>query len=236
MSEMLPVIILAGGLATRLRPITEKIPKALVEINGEPFIAHQLRLLRSQSIRHVVLSVAYKGEMIRDYVGDGTAFGLLVEYVFDGPTYLGTGGAVRQALPLVGDSFFTLYGDSYLTCDFAAVQRSFVESGRAALMTVFRNEGLFDTSNVLFTEGQIRVYDKRNLLPEMKHIDYGLGLFRSSAFSGYPAGEPLDLAFVYQDVLRANQLQAFEVPNRFYEIGTVQGIQETAEFLKGNPL
>src|ERR1700680_2157820 len=122
---MLPVAILAGGLATRLRPLTEALPKALVEINGEPFLAHQLRLLSRSGIDRVVLCAAYRGEQIREYAGDGRAFGLRVEYSFDGPQQLGTAGAIRRALPLLGDKFFVLYGDSYLPCDYAAIERTF---------------------------------------------------------------------------------------------------------------
>src|SRR4051794_4872944 len=137
----LPVAILAGGLATRLRPLTETIPKSLVEVAGEPFLAHQLRLLHSHGIRRATLCVGYLGEMVREFAGDGARFGMEVTYSFDGPELRGTAGAVRQALPLLGPAFFVLYGDSYLPCDYAAVERAFLESGKLGLMTVFRNEG-----------------------------------------------------------------------------------------------
>jgi N-acetyl-alpha-D-muramate 1-phosphate uridylyltransferase len=228
---MLPVIILAGGLATRLRPITEKIPKSLVEINGRPFLDWQMRLLAANGIRRAVLSVAYRGEMIQDFLGDGARYGIEVAYSYDGDTYLGTAGAIRKALPLLGDSFFTLYGDSYLTVPFASVEQCFLASGRDALMTVFRNDGLFDTSNVEFSAGRILAYDKKALTPAMRHIDYGLGLFRASLFAALPEGQPADLAAVYQDALRRNQLEAFEVMERFYEIGTPAGIAATERFL-----
>jgi NDP-sugar pyrophosphorylase family protein len=228
---MFPVVILAGGLATRLRPITEKIPKALVEINGRPFIDHQLDLLAENGISQVVMSVAYLGEMIADHVGDGSRYGLSVTYSFDGDRYLGTAGAIRQALSGLGPRFFTLYGDSYLTVPFAAVGEAFLESGMDALMTVFRNEGAFDSSNVEFAEGRILVYDKKNKTPRMHHIDYGLGVFGGEVFRHLPAGEPCDLATVYQDVLAAGRLAAFEVTERFYEIGTVSGIADTERFL-----
>src|SRR5690348_11378619 len=136
---MLPVAILAGGLATRLRPLTETIPKALVEVRGEPFIAHQLRLLETNGVRRVVLCVSYLAEMVRDFVGDGGRFGIEVEYSLDGPVLRGTAGAIRQALPLLGDAFFVLYGDSYLPCDYAGIAAAFEQSGKPALMTVFRN-------------------------------------------------------------------------------------------------
>lgn len=229
---MFPVVILAGGLATRLRPITEKIPKALVEVNGRPFIDHQLELLAENGVSRVILSVAYLGEMIADYVGDGSRYGLSVSYSFDGERYLGTAGAIRRALKDVGPTFFTLYGDSYLTVRFAEVGEVFSQSGKDALMTVFHNEGAFDTSNVEFADGRILVYDKKNRTPRMRHIDYGLGVFRAEVFERLPEGEPCDLATVYQDLLAADRLAAFEVTERFYEIGTVSGIADTEQFLK----
>lgn len=229
----MPVLILAGGLATRLRPVTEKIPKSLVEVNGEPFLAHQLRLVAANGIREVVMSVGYRGEMIEEFAGSGSAFGLRVRYVYDGPVLLGTGGAIRKALaPLGGGAFFTLYGDSYLTCDFQAAGAHFLASGKSGLMTVFENRGLWDTSNVVFRDGELLVYDKKNRSPEMHHIDYGLGAFHSRVFESLPEGQPADLATVYQQLLAAGDLDAYEVPERFYEIGTPEGIRETEEFLK----
>jgi NDP-sugar pyrophosphorylase family protein len=148
---MLPIAILAGGLATRLRPITETIPKALIEVAGEPFLAHQLRLLRRYGFERVVLCVGYLGEMIQAFAGNGAAFGLRVEYAFDGPQLLGTGGALRRALPLLGERFAVIYGDSYLPCDYQAALAAFDDSGKLGLMSVYRNEGRWDTSNVEFT-------------------------------------------------------------------------------------
>src|SRR5712691_5353435 len=129
---MFPVVILAGGLATRLRPLTETIPKALIDVNGEPFIAHQLRLLRTNGIERVVVCAGYLGEMIQEYVGIGVRFGLHVAFVFDGPKLLGTAGAIKRALPLLGPEFFVLYGDSYLPCDYHAVQSSFMRANKLA--------------------------------------------------------------------------------------------------------
>lgn len=228
---MLPVIILAGGVATRLRPITETIPKALVEINGRPFLDYQMRLLAKNGVTRAVLSVAYRGEMIEEYLGDGSRYGIEVSYSYDGPVYLGTAGAIRKALPLLGDTFFTLYGDSYLTAPFAEVERAFVESGREALMTVYRNEGLFDTSNVEFSGGRILAYDKKARTAAMRHIDYGLGVFRARVFAGLAEGASCDLAALYQDALRRGELAAYEARERFYEIGTVAGIEDTSRFL-----
>jgi NDP-sugar pyrophosphorylase family protein len=229
---MLPVAILSGGLATRLRPLTVTKPKALIELNGEPFIAHQLRLLSSRGIERAVLCVGYRGEMIRDFVGDGMRFGLHVEVLFDGPGLLGTAGAVRHALPLLGANFFVLYGDSFLPCDYSAVCNAFLRSGKRGLMTVFLNEGKFDASNVEYSEGQIVRYDKKNTTPEMRYIDYGLGVFRADVFAELREGVPCDLASVYENLLRAGDLAAFDVPHRFYEIGSLRGLEETSEYLR----
>ncbi len=228
---MLTVAILAGGLATRLHPITEKIPKSLLEVNGEPFVTHQLRLLRSNGIGRVVLCVGHLGALIRTAIGDGSALGLQVDYSFDEPALLGTAGAIRKALPQVGDPFFVMYGDSYLPCDYGAIAKNFESAGALGMMTVFRNEGKWDASNVEFEAGRILAYSKSNWTPRMRHIDYGLGVFRAGAFENLPLLEACDLTQVYTDLLESNQLAAFEVHERFYEIGSPAGLRETAEFL-----
>ncbi len=229
--KMYPVAILAGGLATRLRPLTEKIPKALIDINGEPFIAHQLRLLAGAGIGEVVLCTGYLGHMIEDCVGDGSQFGLRVTYSPDGPKLLGTAGCLKQAAGLLGDVFFVLYGDSYLPCNYRAVRETFRRSDKLALMTVYRNEGLFDTSNIEFTDGRIIAYDKKSRTARMRHIDYGLGILRREALDIVPPGEVFDLAALYQAMLARNELAAFEVPERFYEIGSSAGIEDLCRYL-----
>ena len=228
---MLPIAILAGGLATRLRPITETIPKALVDVAGEPFLAHQLRLLRSAGYERVVMCVGHLGEMVRDYAGDGRAFGLSVDYSFDGPRLLGTAGALVRAIPMLGDRFSVIYGDSYLPCDYAAAERTFLESRKLGLMSVYRNEGQWDRSNVEFAEGRVLRYDKANQTPSMRHIDYGLGVFTREAFAGVTPDQPHDLAAVYQGLVRRNQLAAWEAAERFYEIGSLEGIEDLREYL-----
>jgi NDP-sugar pyrophosphorylase family protein len=230
---LLPVAILAGGLATRLRPLTETIPKSLIPIHGEPFIAHQLRLLHDRGIERTVVCVGYLGEMIREFVGDGEAFGLSIDYCWDGPVPLGTAGAIRNALPLLGEAFFVMYGDSYLLCNYRAVEEAFSTSGRQALMTVFRNEGQWDTSNVEFHDGQIWAYDKQHRTPGRRYIDYGLGVFQQSVFVALPDG-PSDLATVYQDLLARNELAAFQVKERFYEAGSLEGIRALSALKVGN--
>jgi len=228
---MLPVAILAGGLATRLRPITEKIPKALVDIEGEPFLAHQLRLLRSRGVTRAVLCLGYLGELVRDWLGDGERFGLAVDYSFDGDRLLGTGGALRRALALLGGPFFAMYGDSYLPCDFSAVEGAFSQAAKPALMTVFRNAGRWDTSNVEFRDGQIVAYSKRHLTPAMQYIDYGLGILTPALFDEIRAGA-FDLTEVYERLAQESRLAAFEVHERFYEVGSFAGLEAFREYLK----
>lgn len=227
----LPVAILAGGLATRLRPVTESVPKCLVEVAGRPFVVHQIDLLRRAGLLDVVLLLAHLGERVVDALGDGGRYGVRLRYAFDGPQSLGTGGALRQALPVLGGAFFVLYGDSYLDCDYGAIERRFLEGGRSALMTVCRNDGRWDRSNVLFDEGRIVRYDKTGTVPGMRHIDYGLGAFRASVFEPYPPDTAFDLATVYQDLLARGDLEPFEVPSRFYEVGSPDGLLETERYL-----
>ncbi|MGA7220100.1 MAG: nucleotidyltransferase family protein [Candidatus Sulfotelmatobacter sp.] len=228
---MLTVAILAGGLATRLRPITESVPKSLLEVNGEPFAKHQLRLLRAKGFKRVVICVGHLGTLVQRVIGDGSALGLEIDYSFDGPVLLGTAGAIRNALPKLGEAFFVMYGDSYLPCDYAAIARSFESARAPGMMAVFRNEGKWDTSNVEFEPGRILAYSKIDRTSRMRYIDYGLGIFRAKVFAELPSGRPCDLTEVYEKLLQRKQLAAFEVRERFYEIGSPAGLRETAEFL-----
>ena len=236
MPESLPVAILAGGLATRLRPITEKIPKSLVTVAGRPFLSHQIELLRSQGLRHLVLCIGHLGEMIQRDFGDGSNLGVKIDYSFDGPTLLGTGGALKKALPFLGQEFFVLYGDSYLPIDFNSVAAAFKRSGKQALMTVYENQGKWDTSNVWFEGGSIKVYDKKNRRREMCHIDYGLSLFKAGVFDSVPFNDATDLATILMDLVARSELAGFEVKERFYEIGSPAGLAELDELLKKSPI
>ena len=227
----LPVAILAGGLGTRLGTMGAGRPKALIEVGGAPFIHHQLRLLCRGGVERVVILAGHLGEMIRESVGSGEAFGLAAQYSFDGPALLGTGGALVKALPLLPEKLLVLYGDSYLPIDYRAVSRAFEGSDLPALMTVWRNEDRHDRSNVVFAGGAIRVYDKKSRTPEMRHIDYGLGGLSARALAGRP--EPFDLAEVYGSLAQKGLLLGLEVHERFYEVGTPSGVAELGAFLRG---
>jgi MurNAc alpha-1-phosphate uridylyltransferase len=228
-----PVAILAGGLATRMHPFTERIPKALLEVAGRPFIEHQLDLLRREGVDRVVLCVGFLGGMIEAHIGDGARFGLSVSYSFDGERLLGTGGALRRALPLLGQHFFVLYGDSYLDIAYAPVQAAYRQSGLPGLMTVFRNEGRWDTSNVLYDGKRVMRYDKGHPTSDMKFIDYGLGILTGDTLRA-SKDDAFDLSDLYGALAREGKLAGFEAAERFYEIGTPTGLAETDSHLRGH--
>jgi NDP-sugar pyrophosphorylase family protein len=228
----LPVAILAGGMATRLRPLTERIPKSLIPVAGRPFVAHQVELLRKNGLGELVFCLGHLGPLIEKYLGDGTQFHVKIRYSYDGPDLLGTGGALRKALPLLGPRFFVLYGDSYLDINYGQVERAFEKSKKLGLMSVMRNEGKWDRSNVVLKEGRILKYDKRERSPEMQYIDYGLGAFQAEAIRGYPQPRKLDLESIYQDLLKRNELAAFEIRERFFEIGSEAGLAQLEEYLR----
>ena len=230
---MLTVAILSGGLATRLRPITETIPKALVDIAGKPFIVRQLEHLKGQGYTRVVLCIGYLGEQIEAVVHDGSSFHMEVLYSQDGPRLLGTGGAILRALPLLGEHFFVLYGDSYLPCDFNAVERDFYHYRKPGLMTVLRNANQWDESNVLYEEGRIVEYNKKHPRNDMAHIDYGLSVLSANNLADRSINIPFDLADVYHELSIRGELAGHEVFERFYEIGSHQGLQETINYFLG---
>ena len=230
-----PVAVLAGGLATRLRPVTEKTPKALLNVAGEPFLVHQIRLLHSHGLRKMVLCVGYLGQMIKAKLSDGSNLGVQIAYSFDGAALLGTGGALKRALPMLGERFLVIYGDSYMPVDYPAIVDAFVLSGKPALMTVLENEGRWDSSNLCFEAGEIRRYDKKQSTSEMRHIDYGVAVLNAAVFATYPDDTPFDLADVYSHLVSKKQIAAYEVKERFYEIGSRDGLAELDSLLRGKP-
>lgn len=232
-TKMLPIAILAGGIARRLRPITETIPKALVEVAGAPFIVQQLRLLKEHSFEKAVICAGYRGEMIEEVVGNGGAWGLDVTYSYDGPDLLGTGGALAKALPLLGGAFFVLYGDSYLECDYRDIQAAFFACGKMGLLTVFHNASVWDTSNIVYSAGSITAYDKKKMTSQMQYIDYGVSVLQKEAVAaaGFES-ESFDLADVYRRLVDRRRIAGYEVTRRFYEIGSHAGLEETRMYLE----
>jgi NDP-sugar pyrophosphorylase family protein len=232
MTQMPPIAVLAGGLATRMRPLTEQLPKALLEVAGEPFIAHQLRLFARQGIRDVTLLVGYCWEQIERFVGNGGSFGVQVDYIVDGPTLLGTGGAVRRALDRLGPEFLVTYCDSWLDAPYAPVVEAFHSSSQPALLCVFRNENRWDASNVWFENGIIRCYSKKVRLPEMQYIDWGLGVLKASVVASRPIDKAWDLGELYEEFSISGHLAGYEMASRFYEIGSFEGLAETNRLLE----
>lgn len=226
----LPVAILAGGLATRLKPITEKIPKSLVDVAGEPFICRQMKYLQSQGIKKVTLCVGYLGEMIESIIGNGDQFGIDVTYSHDGSVLLGTGGALKQALPLLGDAFFVLYGDSFLPIDFSKVEQAFYSSNKLALMTILHNSNQWDKSNVYYSNDKLIDYNKDFPSLDMNYIDYGLGILSSNLFDSYEEGLAFDLSEIYKELALKSKLKGYCVTQRFYEVGSFDGLKDTELF------
>jgi MurNAc alpha-1-phosphate uridylyltransferase len=218
--------LLAGGFATRLQPITATTPKSLIPVAGEPFLAHQLRRLRANGLREIVICCGHLGGQIEEFAGDGSRFGLSIAYSHDGEESLGTGGAVRAALPLLGPRFLVMYGDSWLTEPIEPVWRAFLDSGKPALMTVFRNDNRWGASNVEFRNGLIVRYDKNHPSLTMHHIDYGLEALDVSLIAHREAPS-FDLADTWSGLAEYGLLAGHETTSRFYEIGSFPGLRET---------
>ena len=231
---MPPIAVLAGGLATRLRPLTETIPKAMIPVKGEPFAHHLLRLLARNGFEEAVFLIGYKGEDIINSIGNGKKFGINVRYVADGPQLLGTGGALSRASPSLSDTFAVVYGDSWLDFDYQSAFRAFEEDGRPALMTIFRNHGKWDTSNVEYNGQEIIAYSKNNRTPQMSYIDYGFSILKSEVFAEAPADRPFDLSEIFEALARNGQLAGYEVTRRFYEVGSFTGIADLEAHLAGD--
>ena len=225
-----PICILAGGLGTRLGATVRDTPKPLLDVAGEPFLIHQLRLLARYEASRVVLCVGYLGDQIERRIGP-SRFGIDIRYVHDGPAPLGTLGAIRQALPLLGERFLILYGDTYLRIDYGAVAGAWRRCDLPGLMTVLRNDGRWDVSNADFDGRRVTAYDKRAPAAGMQWIDYGLGGLRVEAVDliGSDAAELSDL---YRELAARDGLFGFPATERFYEIGTPASLAETSAFLK----
>jgi N-acetyl-alpha-D-muramate 1-phosphate uridylyltransferase len=224
-----PICLLAGGLGSRLGEHVKDTPKPLLEVAGAPFLEHQLALLASHGAREVVLSVGYLGERIERHIGT-ERFGIHIVYSHDGPHPLGTLGAIRQAAPLLGERFLVLYGDTYLRVDYRAATAAWIDSGLPGLMTVLRNEGRWDVSNVAFDGDRVSAYDKRHPSPEMAWIDYGLGGLCEAALEAV-GPETADLSDLYHVLAARGELCGFAATERFYEIGTPAALAETGAFL-----
>jgi len=232
------VAILCGGLATRLRPISEKIPKSMIEINGKPFMEYQLTLLKRSGLTNVVLCVGYLGEKIEQYFGDGSKFEVNIQYSYDGDRLLGTGGALKKALSKLSDIFLVMYGDSYLDLDYGPIINFFEkeynkgEKKPLGLMTVYRNNNQYDRSNIVFKDGKIILYDKNANRDDMNYIDWGLSILTKEVFKFFKDKEKFSLEEIFKYLIKEDSLLSYEVYKRFYEIGSLNGLKEIEEVLK----
>jgi NDP-sugar pyrophosphorylase family protein len=232
---MLTVAILAGGKGTRLLSIAKTQPKALIKILGKPFIFYQLHYLQKQGIKKIVICTGHMGEMIQSAVGDGSKFNLKISYSSDGSKLLGTGGAIKKALPKLGDEFFILYGDTFLPINFNLVQEAYFSDNYPLLMTVLKNNSRWDRSNVLLKENNLVKYNKQKSTNSMHYIDYGLSVISADIFKNYNQNSYIDLSEIYEELSKYNKIKALEVFERFYEIGTPKSLLETeGYFLKLN--
>ena len=224
-------VILAGGLGTRMRPLTETCPKTLLPVCGRPFAWHQMHWLASQGVDDAIYCIGHQGVMIRRYWESEPAPVRRIRYVDEGEQLRGTGGAIRLALDqgVLDESFLVIYGDSFLPVEFAPVWQSFEACGMPALMTVLRNEGRWDCSNVVYENSSLILYDKQSD-PRMQHIDYGLSVFRRELFNEMP--EAFDLAMLLHYLSLEGGLAGFEVQQRFYEIGSPQGLADLERYLE----
>lgn len=225
------VVILAGGLGTRLRPLTDRVPKVLVAVRGKPFLKYQLEWLANHCLTDIVICVGHLGDRLSEFAGDGRAFGVSIKYSSDGSRLLGTGGALKKAETLLDEDFCVLNGDSYLPIDPLEPIRYFREEQHSAMMLIFHNNGSYDRSNVAVKDGMVTLYDRNSTAPEVEYIDYGLRMFRRDTLKLVPQEGPWDLEVLYQKLIKQNQLRAYPVDEPFYEIGKAEGLERFARYL-----
>jgi NDP-sugar pyrophosphorylase family protein len=229
---MRQVVILAGGEAKRLRPVTESVPKALVKIEGKPFVDWQLELLAKNKFSRVIFCTSYKSDMIQNYVGNGSKYGLEISFVEDGKERLGTGGAIRNAIPHLDQEFIVMYGDSFLDINFQQVSHGFDHCSKPAMMTIYKNDGKYDNSNVKLNNRGDIFYNKENPDASFKYIDYGLIFFKREVFEETVIGKTFDLSEMLHKLSKQFRIAGFEVQSRFYEVGSFSGIIELETYLR----
>jgi NDP-sugar pyrophosphorylase family protein len=226
------IVILCGGLATRLYPLTKKISKSMIKIEGRPFLEHQLDLLKKNKIKNILLCIGCKGEQIKKYFGNGKKFGVKIRYSREKKKLLGTGGALKKAEKLLEDNFLIMWGDSYLPLDFQKAIKFFKKFNKFGLMTVYKNCDKYEPSNVEVEGNLVKVYSKKRKTKKMKYIDYGVSIFKKEALKFIPKNKVYDLSKLNQLLVREKQLLAFPVRKRFYQVGTFEGIEEFRRYIK----
>lgn len=229
------VAILAGGLGTRLAPLTETVPKPMVPVAGKPFLEHEIGLLKRSGIDHFVLCVGHLGEQVEAYFGDGSRWGVEVRYSYDGPKLLGPAGALKKAGPLLGERFFVTYGDAYLRADYQGMMKALVASGKLGVMAVYENHGKYGKSDVVVEGGRVVRYDKGGKGAGMDWVNFGVSALRKRSLDLVPAGRECGEEEFYGELIKRGELLAFPVSNRFYEIGTPASLAEFERLISGEP-
>ena len=224
-----PVIILAGGKATRLGKIAKNTPKSLIKINNHPFLYHQLIYLEKQGIKEVIICAGHLGFKIKKFI-ENKKINLKIKYFNDGKKLLGTGGAIKKILPFLKNNFFVMYGDSYLPINFRNVQKLYINSKKLGLITIYKNKNKLDKSNIILKSGNI-YYNKFKPIKGMHYIDYGLNILNKRVFKYFNLKKKFDLAEVLNLISKKNLLTFMLVKKRFYEIGSLHGIKDTEDFL-----
>jgi NDP-sugar pyrophosphorylase family protein len=229
---MTQIVVLAGGKATRLYPLTKDIPKSMVKINSSPFINHQINLFKKNNIRDVVLCIGVFSDQIIDHVGDGSKFGVSVQYSIENEKkLLGTLGALIKAYDLLSDVFFVTFGDSYLEVNYQKIYDKFLHSNKMGLMTVYKNNNKHVASNTTIENGMVTKYDKSNNC-DFEYVDYGISIFRKDVLDFFPKNTNLDLTLLNQKLISIGELAAYEVEQKFYEIGSFKGIKDLENHLQ----
>jgi NDP-sugar pyrophosphorylase family protein len=224
------IVILAGGMATRLGELTRSQPKAMLVIQGRPFVEYQIELLRKQGIRDIVMCIGHLGERIERYLGNGGKYGVDIRYSRE-DVPLGTGGAVKKAEAMLNREFFTMYGDSYLLLDLSSVYSYFQTKNKLALMTVYQNYDSYDISNTAVSDCLVTGYDKKEKTEDMVYIDYGVHVFRKETLELIPENCYYPMEDLFPILISRKQLLAYEVNERFYEIGSLQGLQDFGQYV-----
>ncbi len=225
---MMTVIILCGGLASRLYPLSETTPKSLIEIHKKPFIHYQLEQLHQQHITDVILCVGKFGDIIEEKIGNKYK-NITIQYSHDGELPLGTGGAIKKALSLIPENdFIVLYGDSYLQIPINKMINKYYASKKPILMSVYRNKNKLHKNNIIYN-GEILSYDKELYHPDMTHIDYGINIFNKSVFVQTP--HIFDLSKLLTDFVKIKQVSSIEATVSFHEVGSFKGIEKFEKFI-----
>lgn len=225
------VIILCGGLATRIRPLSEKTPKSLILIEGHPFLEYQINLLKSYGFHDIVFCIGYKGNLIKKYFGDGKSFSVNIKYSEETDQLLGTGGSIKNAEDILKKEFMVMYGDSYLPFDFNKAINFFHKHHKLGLMTVYKNNNSIEPSNVSIIKNLVKKYNKKNTSSEFQYIDYGVSIFKKQVLNNFP-NKRFDLSEIHQFLIKEKELLAYQIKERFYQIGDFQGLEEFKKYIK----